>query len=209
MECLKDAESDANIRCALLTSAGKKAFSAGIYLKYVSSLPEDGRVKFGQLTHDLVYELARFDKPTIAAVHGHVIGMGYMLAMAADIRVVAQDAVFKIPEVELGMFPGSGITVLSLKSGIAPSQLFELILTCREFGAAEADKLGLVNRMVSLDGLEEATMSLAKKISFADPGVALPIKKLIRDYEAAGFDEAQKKETELHFNYMKRKFLGK
>ncbi|WXG43806.1 MAG: enoyl-CoA hydratase/isomerase family protein [Promethearchaeati archaeon SRVP18_Atabeyarchaeia-1] len=209
METLEDAEDDQNIRCLLLAGAGKKAFSAGIDLKHVSSLTGDGQLKFAESTHDLVYRIARFKKPTIAAIHGHAIGMGYMLAVAADIRVVAQDASFKIPEVELGMFPGSGITVLSLKNGFPPSQLLELILTCREFGAVEADKLGLANRIVKPEELEEVALSLAKKISLADSAVAVPIKQLIRDYAAAGFDESQRKETELHFTYMKRRFLGK
>jgi enoyl-CoA hydratase/carnithine racemase len=208
-ECLNDAEDDASTRCLLLTSAGKKAFSAGIDLKYVSSLSGDGQLKFAESTNELVYRIAKFKKPTIAAVHGHVIGMGYMLAVATDIRVVAQDTVFKIPEVELGMFPGSGITILSLKNGFPPSQLLELILTYREFSAAETEKFGLVNKLVTLEGLEEAALSLAKKISLADSAVAVPIKQLIRDYEAAGFDQSQKKETELHFAYMKRRFLGK
>jgi enoyl-CoA hydratase/carnithine racemase len=208
-ECLNDAEDDANTRSFLLTSVGKKAFSAGIDLKYVSSLPGDGQQKFAESTNELVYRIARFKKPTISAVHGHAIGMGYMLAVATDIRVVAQDTVFKIPEVELGMFPGSGITILSLKNGFPPSQLLELILSCREFSATETEKFGLVNKLVTLDGLEEAALSLAKKISMADLAVAVPIKQLIRDYEAAGFDQSQKKETELHFAYMKRKFLGK
>jgi enoyl-CoA hydratase/carnithine racemase len=208
-DCLNDAESDANIRCFLLTGVGKKAFSAGIDLKYVSSLPSDGQEKFAELTNQLVYRIARFRKPTIAAVHGHAIGMGYMLAMAADIRVVAQNAVFKIPEVELGMFPGSGITILSLKNGFPPSQLLELTLTCREFGATEAESLGVVNKLVQFEELEDAALALAKKISLADPAVSAPIKQLIRDYAAVGFDKSQEKETEIHFAYMKRRFLGK
>ena len=208
-ECLNDAEGDANTRCLLLMGSGKKAFSAGIDLKYVSALPGDGQQKFAELTNELVYRIARFKKPTIAAVHGHAIGMGYMLAMAADIRVVSQNTVFKIPEVELGMFPGSGITVLSLKNGFPPSQLLELTLTCREFGAAEAESLGVVNKVVPFEGLEEAALALAKKISLADSAVSVPIKQLIRDYAALGFDKSQEKETEIHFAYMKRRFLGK
>jgi enoyl-CoA hydratase/carnithine racemase len=208
-ECLSDAEQDANTRCFLLTGVGKKAFSAGIDLKYVSSMSGEGQQEFAESTNKLVYRLASFKKPTIAAVHGHAIGMGYMLAMAADIRVVAQNAVFKIPEVELGMFPGSGITVLSLKNGFPPSQLLELTLTCREFGAVEAEGLGVVNKIVSFEQLEEAALALGKKISLADSAVSVPIKQLIRDYPATGFDKSQEKEYEIHFAYMKRRFLGK
>jgi enoyl-CoA hydratase/carnithine racemase len=208
-ECLNDAESDTNTRCLLIIGAGKKAFSAGIDLKYVSSLPGDGQERFAESTNELVYRIARFKKPTIAAVHGHAIGMGYMLAMAADIRVVAQNTVFKIPEVELGMFPGSGITILSLKNGFPPSQLLELTLTCREFGATEAERFGVVNKIVAFEGLEEAALVLAKKISIADLAVSIPIKQLIRDYTGVGFDKSQQKETEIHFAYMRRRFLGK
>jgi enoyl-CoA hydratase len=205
-DSLKDAEGDQNTRCIVFVGAGTKAFSAGIDLKYVSSLSKDGQLKFAELTNELVYRIARSSKPTVAAVHGHVIGLGYMIAMASDIRVAAQNTLFKIPEVELGMFPGSGLTVVSLKNGFPPSHLLELILTCKEFDANRADKLGLINRIVSLEELEEAAFSLAKKISLADPRIAEPIKKLIRCYPAMGFDEAEKKETQMHFEYMKRRF---
>jgi enoyl-CoA hydratase/carnithine racemase len=132
-----------------------------------------------------------------------------MIAIASDIRVAAANTVFKIPEVELGMFPGSGLTVVSLKNAFPPSHLLELILTCKEFDANKADRLGLINKVVSQEELEETAFSLAKKISLADPAIATPIKKLIRCYPAMGFDEAEKKETELHFEYMKRRFQAK
>lgn len=205
-DSLKDAEGDQNIRCILLMAAGTKALSAGIDLKYLSSLSKDGQLKFAEQTNETVYRIARSSKPTVAAIHGHVIGLGYMIAMASDIRVAAQNTTFKIPEVELGMFPGSGLTVVSLKSAFPPSHLLELILTSKEFDVNRADKLGLINRIVSSEELEDAALSLAKKISMADPGIAVPIKKLIRCYPAMGFDEAEKKETEMHFGYMKRRF---
>jgi enoyl-CoA hydratase/carnithine racemase len=205
-DSMKDAEGDQDIRCIVLMGAGAKAFSAGIDLKYLSSQSKDGQLKYAELSNNLVYRIAKSDKPTVAAVHGHVIGLGYMIAMAADIRVAAQDTTFKIPEVELGMFPGSGLTVVSLKNAFPPSHLLELILTSKEFDVNRADRLGLVNRIVSLQELEETALSLAKKISMADPNVAVPIKKLIRCYPANGFDEAEKKETEMHFDYMKRRF---
>jgi enoyl-CoA hydratase len=205
-DSLKDAEGDQNIRCILFMGAGTKAFSAGIDLKYLSSLGKDGQLKFAESTNGLVYRIAKTSKPTVAAVHGHVIGLGYMIAMASDIRVAAQDTTFKIPEVELGMFPGSGLTVVSLKSAFPPSHLLELILTSKEFDTSKAERLGLINRVVPFEELEEVALSLAKKISTADPDIAVPIKKLIRCYPAMGFDEAEKKETEMHFEYMKRKF---
>jgi enoyl-CoA hydratase/carnithine racemase len=208
-ESLKDAEGDQSIRCILFMGAGKKAFSAGIDLKYVSSLPKDGQLKFAEQTNEVVYRIAKSSKPTVAALHGHAIGLGYMIAMASDIRVAAANTVFKIPEVELGMFPGSGLTVVSLKNAFPPSHLLELVLTCKEFDANKADRLGLINRVVSEEELEETAFSLAKKISLADPAIATPIKKLIRCYPAMGFDEAEKKETELHFEYMKRRFQAK
>nr|MDO8134903.1 enoyl-CoA hydratase/isomerase family protein [Candidatus Njordarchaeum guaymaensis] len=209
MSALNDAEEDQNIRCVLIMGAGEKAFSGGIDLKYVRSLTQDGQVKFAELVKDVAYRIARFKKPTIAAVHGYAIGLGYMIVVASDIRVAAQDAKFKIPEVELGMYPGSGITVISLKSGFPPSALYELILTCEEFDVNKADKLGIINKIVPKEKLEEAALSLARKISLADPAITAQTKKLIRDYPSISFDEAEKRETEQHFEFMKRRFLGK
>nr|MDO8099478.1 enoyl-CoA hydratase/isomerase family protein [Candidatus Njordarchaeota archaeon] len=209
MTALDDAEEDQNIRCVVITGAGERAFSGGIDLKHVRSLGRDGQVEFAELVKDVAYRIARFKKPTIAAVHGYAIGLGYLIAVAADIRIAAQDTKFKIPEVELGMFPGSGITVVSLKGGCLPSSLYELILTCEEFDVSKAEKLGIINKIVPGEKLEESALSLARKISLADPAITAQIKNLIRDYPTIGFDEAQRRETELHFDYMKRKFLGK
>jgi len=209
MVALNDAEEDQNVRCVVIMGAGERAFSGGIDLKYVRSLTRDGQFKFAELVKDVAYTIARFKKPSIAAVHGHAIGLGYLIAVAADIRIAAQDSKFKIPEVELGMYPGSGITVISLKSGSLPSSLYELILTCEEFDVSKAEKLGIINKIVPREKLEESALSLARKISLADPAITTQVKKLIRDYPTIGFDEAERRETELHFDYMKRRFLGK
>jgi enoyl-CoA hydratase len=209
MAALKDAEGDQNVRCVVIMGSGEKAFTGGIDLKYLRTLDQDGQLRFAELVNAVAYRIARFKKPTIAAVHGYVIGLGFMVALASDMRVAAQDTKFKIPEVELGMYPGSGITVVSLKSGHLPSALYELILTCEEFDVNRAEKLGIVNKIVPKEKLEEAALSLARKISLADPVITEQIKKLIRDYPSIGFDEAEKKETEMHFDYMKRKFQRK
>jgi enoyl-CoA hydratase len=209
MNALDDAEKDQNIRCVVIMGAGERAFSGGIDLKHVRSLSQDGQLKFAELVKDVPYRITRFKKPTIAAVHGYAIGLGYMIVVASDIRIAAQDAKFKIPEVELGMYPGSGITVVSLKSGFPPSALYELILTSEEFDVNKADKLGIINKIVPKEKLEEAAMSLARKISQADPAITAQTKELIRDYPSISFDEAEKKETEQHFEFMKRKFQRK
>ncbi len=85
----------------------------------------------------------------------------------------------------------------------------ELIQTCKEFDVTKADKLGLVNKVVPKEELEEAAFSLTKKISTIDVQISTLIKKRIRDYTEMGFDMTQKRETELHFEHMKREFTGK
>jgi len=105
MTALDDAEEDQNIRCVVITGAGERAFSGGIDLKHVRALARDGQVEFAELVKDVAYRVARLKKPTIAAVHGHTIGLGYMIAVVADMRVATQDTKFKIPEVELGIYP--------------------------------------------------------------------------------------------------------
>jgi enoyl-CoA hydratase/carnithine racemase len=108
---------------------------------------------------------------TIAAIHGHCVGGGVVLAASCDLRLAATDAVFSIPEVDLGI-PLAWGGIPRLVREIGPALTKELVLTCRPFDAAEAKEVRFVNRVVPTESLVEAAHTLAGQLS-AKPGFAL------------------------------------
>lgn len=108
---------------------------------------------------------------TIAAIHGHCIGGGLVLAASCDLRIASRNTVFSIPEVDLGI-PLAWGGIPRLVREIGPAATKELVLTCRRFGPEEAMGLGFVNRIVANDDLGPATLTLAAELA-AKPGYAL------------------------------------
>lgn len=101
---------------------------------------------------------------TVAAIHGHCVGGGVVLAAACDLRVAAEDARFVIPEVDLGI-PLAWGGIPRLVREVGPAATRDLVMTCRPFGAAEAQALGFVNRVVPAADLEGAVEELARLLA--------------------------------------------
>jgi crotonobetainyl-CoA hydratase len=145
------------LRVAIITGTGR-FFSAGWDLSAAvagEAIDADhGPGGFAGLT-----ELFALDKPVIAAVNGLAIGGGFELALAADLIVAADSAEFALPEVKLGMMADSG-GVLRLPKRLPRAIAAELLLTGRRMGAAEAQRWGLVNRVVPLAQLTDAAQEL-------------------------------------------------
>src|SRR3954468_2844755 len=170
MQGLRDAvaaaKADESVRVVVLTGAGDRAFCAGAALGGIAenagaAAAHDGR----GLLADLFRELWALGKPTIARVRGYALAGGFGLALACDFVVAADDAQFGTPEVNVGLWPYM-ITVPLLRS-MPPKKVLELMLTGRRIDAAEADRIGFLNRVVpasELDGtVAELTSSLAAK----------------------------------------------
>jgi len=156
-------ESDDAIRGVLLTGAGPKAFVAGADISELASQgPVDGkaRAQAGQL---VFRRLERCGKPVVAAVNGFALGGGCELAMACHLRVASEGARFGQPEVKLGLGPGYGGTV-RLPRLVGKGRALELLLTGEMIDAAEAWRIGLVNRVVPADRLMAEAESLLRKI---------------------------------------------
>jgi enoyl-CoA hydratase/carnithine racemase len=107
-------------------------------------------------------------QPSIASVFGNALGGGFELALCCDLIVAAEDAVFALPEVRVGIVPGGGGTQL-LARKIGPSLAKQLIFTGQRLTAQDADRLGLVSRVVPKTELKAATMSLAREICESSP----------------------------------------
>jgi enoyl-CoA hydratase/carnithine racemase len=161
---------DDELRVAILTGAGDKAFCAGADLRIVAefyrSLSSVERLRrsenepgLGGITRNLP-----IDKPIIAAINGHCLAGGLEIALACDLRVAAEHATFGLPEVTRGIIPGAGGTQ-RLPRLIGLARALDLILTGRRIDAAEAERIGLVARVVPLTELRSHALELALKIA--------------------------------------------
>jgi enoyl-CoA hydratase/carnithine racemase len=160
-----DAASDDAVRAVVLAGAGEKAFCAGSDLKEMAHSGHS--VSSEVLLGALPGAVAPFGKPVIAALHGYSVGMGLSLALHADIRLAAADAVLGFPEVKHGML--SAVSAVRVPRMIAPGRALELLLTGELISAADAERAGLVNRVVHADVRAEAA-ALARRIAALPAG---------------------------------------
>lgn len=160
---LEDLNKDSEVFVIILTGEGK-AFVAGADISEMKDMtPEEAR-SFGMLGSKVFRKLELMGKPVIAAVNGYALGGGCELAISCDIIIAGEKAKFGQPEVGLGITPGfAGTQRLSRIVGAKKAK--ELILTGGMIGAEEAEKIGLVNRVVPQEGLMEAAMEMAKTIT--------------------------------------------
>lgn len=166
-EALGELEPDQEIGALILTGAGEKAFVAGADIGQLRDRksPE----AFRRINQALFRRLEEFPAPTIAAVRGWALGGGCELAMACDLRVAGESAKFGQPEVGLGIIPGAGGTHrLQRLVGIGKAR--ELIFTGDIIDAQQAAEIGLVNRVVPDDELDQAAGELAGRIAKNSPG---------------------------------------
>jgi enoyl-CoA hydratase len=203
-EAMRVADEDPEVNVIVLAGAGKD-FSAGHDLKaYVGEAPADEwhekrRTPEGKFEHErkLYFEkcLAIRDlaTPTIAMVQGHCVAAGLMLAAMCDLIVASEDAVFQNPVLRM---TGAGVEVLSEPFDLGARKAKELLWTGDEVDASEAWRLGLVNRVVPSDRLEEETFALADRIAMMPAVTVQNVKRSINHaQDLAGFRHA----LEYHF----------
>lgn len=152
------------IRVAIITGAGTKAFIAGADIAMMKDMNPPEAREMSNKAHNICAAIERSAKPFIAAVNGYALGGGCELAMACDIRIAAETARFGQPEINLGIIPGFGGTQ-RLPRLIGKGRALEMILTGEMIDACEAHRIGLVNRIVSQTGLLEETRKLADIIA--------------------------------------------
>jgi enoyl-CoA hydratase/carnithine racemase len=161
-------EADAEVRCVVVTGTGERAFCAGSDIKEFESLR--GRVGEGKLLLEkAVYRrLALLSVPTIAAIQANALGGGLELALCCDLRVADEHSKLGLPEVRLGVMPGSGGTQrLPRVVGVAKAK--ELILMGELISASEAAEIGLVNRVAAAGRAVDEAMAMAETIASRGP----------------------------------------
>jgi enoyl-CoA hydratase/carnithine racemase len=178
---------DRTIRALIVSGAGR-SFSAGLDTAVLSNFfgadtPEDldglsGPALVRRIQESFTW-LADAPYPTIAAVSGHALGAGCQLALACDLRVAADDAVFGLLETNWGLIPDLGGTVW-LPQLVGPSKAKELMWLAERIDAAEAQRIGLVNRVVPLAALPTEARALADRLAARPPLAVAAIKEAVR-----------------------------
>ena len=175
---IEEAGSTPRVRVIILTGAGERAFVAGADIKEMVALDAAGGKAFGELGHAVTRALADAPQPVIAAVNGFALGGGCELALACDIRIASENAVFAQPEVSLGIPPGWGGSQ-RLPRIVGPGIASELIFTGRRVKADEAMRIGLVNAVHPIADLMPKALEMAETIAANSPRCVRDSKRLI------------------------------
>ncbi len=169
---------------AIVITGSEKAFAAGADIVAMKDWDFTDVYRDDYITRDWEH-IRKIRKPVIAAVAGYALGGGNELAMACDIVIAAENAKFGQPEVNLGIIPGAGGTQ-RLPRAVGKAKAMDLCLTARMMDAAEAERSGLVSRVVPLEKLMEEAMAVADKIAAYSLPVVMMIKESVnRAYESS------------------------
>ena len=191
---LEDFEKDAAIRVVVLAGAGDKAFVSGAdisqFEKQRSS--EEAVKRYEEVGEAAQAKLAAFEKPMIAMIRGYCLGGGLNIANSCDLRIAAEDARFGIPAAKMGLgYRASSMQKLVDTVGAPFAR--EIMITARQFSAAEALRMGLVHHVVAVSELEPFTKKFCDDIAANAPLTMRAAKRIIRevskkDYDAAACD---------------------
>lgn len=173
-----EAAAPGDVRAVVVTGTGTRAFSAGSHVgEFETQRGEDGRARH-ELEQGTATRLARLPMPTIAAIEGNALGGGLELALCCDIRIASERAKLGLPEVRLAVTPGAGGTQ-RLPRVIGSARARELMLTGRVIDAAEAERIGLVHRVVPMGTATDAADAVASEIAARGPIAVREAKRLI------------------------------
>ena len=169
-DAAEQAAMDPGIRVVLVDAEGS-SFCAGIDIMLMGQLAGTRGARFRSFIRTAQRPfavLAQMDKPTVAAVQGHAVGAGFQLALACDLRIVADDLRFALLEIQFGIIPDLG-GPHRLTRLIGPARTKDLIWTRRNVDAEEAERLGLANRVVSTDALAKEAEAYVRELVAAPP----------------------------------------
>jgi enoyl-CoA hydratase len=176
-------DADSNISCIVITGS-EKAFAAGADIGMMSKYNFTDVYKSDYITKNWE-TIRKVRKPVIAAVAGYALGGGCELAMMCDFIIAADNAKFGQPEIKLGIIPGAGGSQ-RLPRAVSKSKAMDMCLTARMMDANEAERAGLVSRVVAADKLLDETMAAAKTIG----EMSLPIVMMVKESINASFESS-------------------
>jgi enoyl-CoA hydratase len=194
-QVVADLRTHPDLRVMIITGSGK-AFVAGADIaEMVDKTQEEGSA-FSRLGQNTFKSFGEMDIPVIAAINGFALGGGLELAMGCDFRIASSKARFGQPEVNLGLIPGYAATQrLSRLTGMGDA--LYLLMTADMIDAAEALRIGLVQKVVEPEELMETVMAIAKNIVSKGPKAVKLVKKVVRQGMLKGFDEGSELEADM------------
>jgi enoyl-CoA hydratase/carnithine racemase len=182
-DALRAATNDASVHCVILRGEGA-VFSAGVDLGELASFAGDPNVlrPFRNVFLDCANLCEAMPKPVVCQAHGACFGGALEVALGCDLRIASDDAKFSLPEVKFGIIPDVGGSS-RLPAVVGLGRAKELIMTARTIDAQEAHRIGLVNRVVAAEDLEQATQTLVDEL-LANSHVAVGRAKRVMDASA-------------------------
>lgn len=188
---LADFEADPGVRAIVLTGAGDKAFASGADISQFEKQRADaeGVQRYEQISGAAMQRLKELDKPTLAMIRGYCLGGGLNIATACDLRIAADDARFGIPAARMGL--GYRAEAMHALVGlVGPAYAREIMITARQFSAAEALQMGLVHKVVALAELETTVRQYCEMIAANAPLTLRAAKRAIREVTKGQYDDA-------------------
>lgn len=167
---LDEVERDREARCVILTGAGERAFCAGGDLREEKDFgsPEASKA-FRALGRKTLNRLEAFRVPIVAAIHGFCIGGGTAIGWACDIRIAADNSVFRAGDAYIGMVPSWGMGLTRLPRYVGRNRALDILLLGQDFDAQTAYEFGLVTKVVKKEDLAKEAIKAAERIASASP----------------------------------------
>ena len=208
---LAEVRDRSELRAAIITGAGERAFCAGADLKGTQSSPASYAQAVFRSTErsaDLGLYIRLMDltdlcvwKPVIAAVNGHCLGAGLEIALQCDLRIASSSASFGLPEAKVGSIPAvSGLH--RLLKAVPSAHAMQMALTGERIAAAEAERIGLVTQVVEPQALMDRALALAQTVAANAPLAVQAVKKLSRQTQHLSEADAQQL-TELYWGVLR------
>jgi enoyl-CoA hydratase len=189
-EAFWQARRDDNVKAVIVTGSGEKAFVAGADINELAQKTPMSGKDTSERGQQIFLAIERFPKPVIAAINGFALGGGCELALACHMRVASEKAQLGLPEVTLGIIPGYGGTQRMARL-LGKAKALELICTGDRVGAVEAERIGLVNKVVPPDQLMSTAEELARKIMTRGPLAVRAAIEAVMSGSEMPFEEGQ------------------
>jgi enoyl-CoA hydratase len=195
-QAILQVRNDSSLRAVIITGAGTRAFAAGADLKELAALPPVAMQAYAQAGQRVLDLLEQLGKPVVAAINGFALGGGCELAMACTLRIAADTARFGQPEVNLGLMPGFAGTQRLVRL-IGKGRALDLLLTGRQIDAADALRIGLVDRVCPAAAVMTEARTLAGELAAKPPLAVRSILEAVHRGSETTFEAGQALEASL------------